>query len=61
MNTTLKDLAEFNYDDDFYPEINLLITIKSFNLKEIRERYLKNKNMMFASQTAYFYLMYEKR
>ncbi|MFO8234634.1 MAG: hypothetical protein R6U04_04405, partial [Bacteroidales bacterium] len=38
------DLTDFKTNNSFYPEIKLLITIKSFDLQAIRERYLKNKN-----------------
>jgi len=44
MNTRKKDLLQFSTNHNFYPETRLLITIKSFNLKAIRERYLKNRN-----------------
>ena len=44
MNTYKKDLSQFSTNHNFYPETRLLITIKSFDLKAIRERYLKNRN-----------------
>ena len=44
MKTQKKDLSQFSTNYNFYPETRLLITIKSFDLKAIRERYLKNRN-----------------
>ena len=38
------DLSTFKRDKTFYPETKLLITIKSFDLQAIRQRYLKTKN-----------------
>ena len=38
------DISGYKEDHSFYPEFKLLITIKSFDLQAIRERYLKNKN-----------------
>ncbi|MGM0530854.1 MAG: hypothetical protein ACQER7_05835 [Bacteroidota bacterium] len=38
------DLSKYKEDPTFYPEIRLIITIKSFDLQAIRERYLKNRN-----------------
>ena len=38
------DLSKYKKDHKFYPEFKLLVTIKSFDLQAIRERYLKNKN-----------------
>jgi hypothetical protein len=38
------DLSTFKVDHNFYKELKLLITIKSFDLQAIRERYLKNRN-----------------
>ncbi|MFW5721481.1 MAG: hypothetical protein ACOCQ4_02295 [bacterium] len=43
-NTQEIDISKYKEDHSFYPEIKLLITIKSFDLQAIRERYLKNKN-----------------
>ena len=43
-NTKTVDISDYKEDDNFYPEIKLLVTIKSFDLQAIRERYLKNKN-----------------
>jgi len=43
-NTKNVDISDYKEDDNFYPEIKLLVTIKSFDLQAIRERYLKNKN-----------------
>ncbi|MFC2138737.1 hypothetical protein ACFLTE_11230 [Bacteroidota bacterium] len=37
------DISTFNQNSDFYPEIDLLITIKSFDLQAIRKRYLESK------------------
>jgi len=44
MSIQKKDLSQFSTNHDFYPETRLLVTIKSFDLKAIRERYLKNRN-----------------
>jgi hypothetical protein len=44
METKCIDIADFKRDNSFYGEIDLLITIKSFDLKAIRARYLKSKN-----------------
>lgn len=38
------DLNEFSRDREFYGKIPLLVTIKSFDLVEIRKRYLESKN-----------------
>lgn len=43
-NNDLIDISKYKEDNSFYSEIKLLITIKSFDLQAIRERYLKNKN-----------------
>ena len=37
------DLNTFKRDNSFYGELNLLLTVKSFELKKIRERYLASK------------------
>ncbi len=44
MDVEKIDVLQYNADNEFYPEIKLLVTIKSFDLQAIRERYLKNKN-----------------
>ncbi|MFW5916406.1 MAG: hypothetical protein ACOCTM_02930 [Bacteroidota bacterium] len=44
MKTNSVDLSAYKKKHSFYPEIRLLITIKSFNLQAIRERYLKSRN-----------------
>jgi hypothetical protein len=47
MKTKIIDISKFTLNKAFYGEIDLLITIKSFNLQAIRKRYLeskKNKN-----------------
>ena len=43
-NTGNVDISKYKEDHCFYSKIKLLITIKSFDLQAIRERYLKNKN-----------------
>lgn len=37
------DLNSFERDSDFYNEIQLVVTIKSFDLQAIRSRYIKSK------------------
>ena len=37
------DLSQFQEDHTFYGELNLLITVKSFDLQAIRNRYLASK------------------
>lgn len=37
------DLNTFEKNSSFYDQIDLALTVKSFNLKEIRERYLNSK------------------
>ena len=44
MNLNRIDLSKYKKDKNFYPGIRLLVTIKSFDLKAIRERYLKSRN-----------------
>jgi len=44
MTTERIDLSAYKEDNSFYKPFKLLITIQSFDLKAIRERYLKNKN-----------------
>jgi hypothetical protein len=44
MSTRQINLSTFQASHSFYKELTLLVTIKSFDLKAIRERYLKNKN-----------------
>lgn len=43
MKNVELDLNEFSKDTDFYSEIKLVITIKSFDLQAIRLRYLNSK------------------
>ena len=43
INKEQKDLSLFKEDYNFFGELNLLVTIKSFNLSAIRARYLKSK------------------
>lgn len=38
------DITSFKKETSFYEDISLLLTIKSFDLKAIRERYIKSKN-----------------
>lgn len=44
MSKRYSYLSEFKHDNRFYPEITILITIKSFDLQAIRNRYLKTKD-----------------
>ena len=44
MNINRIDLSKFKVDHHFYPQLELLVTIKSFDLKAVRERYLKNRD-----------------
>ena len=37
------DLSQFQRDHSFYGELNLLLTVKSFDLQAIRKRYLASK------------------
>ncbi len=37
------DISNFEEDHSFYDELDLLITIKSFNLQAIRKRYLESR------------------
>lgn len=43
MKSLKVDLATFKRDTEFYPEIDLLVTIKSFDLQAIRARYIESK------------------
>lgn len=38
------DLGDFEVDEAFFDASDLLLTVKSFNLREIRRRYLKSKS-----------------
>lgn len=38
------DLGDFTFNNSFYSELNLIVSIKSFDLQAIRERYIKTKN-----------------
>ncbi len=37
------DISQFRRDTSFYGELNLLLTVKSFDLQAIRKRYLSSK------------------
>ena len=37
------DISQFRRDSSFYGELNLLLTVKSFDLQAIRKRYLSSK------------------
>lgn len=43
MNYKNIDLSKFEYNPNLLDKFNLLVTIKSFNLQEIRKRYLKSR------------------
>lgn len=43
MGLQTVDITTFRRDKSFYPELQLLLTIKSFDLKEIRKRYLLSR------------------
>ena len=43
MSKTNIHISEFTKCNDFYEDVNLLVTVKSFDLKAIRARYLKSK------------------
>ncbi len=44
METTSIDISTFDYDPDYFGSRRLLVTIKSFDLQAIRDRYLASKN-----------------
>ncbi len=44
MKTTLIDINTFKRDSSFYGELPLVLTVKSFELQEIRKRYLASKH-----------------
>lgn len=44
MNKNKINIADFKRNSDFYKEISLILTVKSFDLQAIRKRYLKSKN-----------------
>lgn len=44
MNKTSIDLSTFTIDHSFYGELNVLISIKSFDLQAIRERYINTRS-----------------
>lgn len=44
MKTTKHFLKDWQRNSDFYPELRLLISIKSFDLAAIRQRYLASRN-----------------
>lgn len=44
METTFVDISTFDYDPEYFGSRCLLVTIKSFDLQAIRERYLASKN-----------------
>ena len=37
------DISKFQRDSSFYGQIDLLLTVKSFDLQAIRKRYLESK------------------
>ena len=37
------DISQFRRDSSFYGELNLLLTVKNFDLQAIRKRYLASK------------------
>ena len=37
------DISKFQKDSSFYGQIDLLLTVKSFDLQAIRKRYLESK------------------
>jgi hypothetical protein len=37
------NLKDFKRDSEFYGEISLILTVKSFNLQEIRKRYIRSR------------------
>ncbi len=43
MDVNTIDISKFQQDDHFYEEIDLILTVKSFDLQAIRKRYLKSK------------------
>lgn len=43
MSAEKIDIGKFKRDTQFYGEIDLLLTIKSFDLQAIRQRYIKSK------------------
>lgn len=43
MNSSIVDISTFNKSSSFYGDINLVLTVKNFDLQAIRERYLKSK------------------
>jgi len=44
MIETQIDLSSFSKDSGFYGEINLILTVKSFDLQAIRKRYISSRN-----------------
>ncbi|MCF8327261.1 MAG: hypothetical protein K9I29_03120 [Bacteroidales bacterium] len=44
MSKQYKNLADFEVNQNFYSRISLMVTIKSFDLQSIRNRYLKTKD-----------------
>ncbi|MFT7589485.1 MAG: hypothetical protein ACI959_001703 [Limisphaerales bacterium] len=43
MSNLILDISKFKRDRAFYPALNLLVTIKSFDLQAIRKRYLASR------------------
>ena len=39
------DVSKFQRDSSFYGQIDLLLTVKSFDLQAIRKRYLESKKI----------------
>lgn len=44
MNVERISISDFKRDDGFYEPVDLLLTVKSFDLQAIRQRYLKSRN-----------------
>ncbi len=44
MTQVIEDLNSYERSSDFYGELNLVLTVKSFDLQAIRKRYLASKN-----------------
>ena len=40
---SLIDLSQFKRDSDFYKDIDMVLTVKSFDLQAIRKRYIESK------------------
>jgi hypothetical protein len=44
LDTSLVDISTFKKSSDFYGSIDLILTVKNFDLEEIRKRYLKSRD-----------------